>query len=387
MAEYGELSRLLDFMEKTIDLDHIGEIERLQYNAIKYRDIERLPLTVRTQHDGYTSVPYQQAFNDPEKMLFNELLCSAMHSSYNSVRLKDDGPLTVRSNHGAGIVASLFGCGTCVEIGRKPRVVPISVDEAKKRFEKGVPKLDQALGERVIDTYAHYHQRLKPYPKCRQGIHITQPDLKGPYDTLHLILGNEAFILPFHDPEAAKRMVDIIAETCIAFRRFIDPYLTDNIDGDAVFVDGLCAGGKILIKADAGAANLSPECYQLYEGEPDRKIMRAFADAGGGAFHYSGGPKEWHHGKMINELVRCIHFGNPELHDFSAEYAYFKEKGLAIVGWGYDRDYQFIKRTVLDAEIPVKTGVTLMCEAKSIKQGAEILKRHNEFFAAKQTAR
>ena len=106
---------------------------------------------------------------------------------------------------------------------------------------KGVPDLDQALGKKVKETYQYYHERLKPYPKCHQAIHITQPDLQGPYDILHLILGNEAFILPFDSPALTKYVIDVITETYIAFRRFIDPYLTDRVSMGTRYWSTACA--------------------------------------------------------------------------------------------------------------------------------------------------
>jgi len=380
MGRYGHLDRLLDFMEENIDLNHIAQIEQLQYDAIKYRKVDRIPLTILTEHDGFEQAPYEESFYDPEKMLYNELLRSTVHSCYNSVRLKDDGPLMIRSNHGAGIIASLFGCKTHVAAGRMPCVQQISVEEARKRFLKGVPDLYQALAKQVVDTCSYYRGRLKQYPKCSKAIRITQPDLQGPYDTLHFILGNEAFILPFNEPDTAKQMVDIIAQTYVALRRYIAPCLTDEINKDAVFVNGVCAAGKVLIKADAGVANLSPEYYQIYEGEPDRSIMEAFQDEGGGSISYYGGPKNWYNNRIYNEHLGCLHFGNPEMHDLKTEYSFFKARKVAIVGWGYNQDYQFIKKALLtgDSGAPVKTGMTFICEAIDIEHGKEILARYKD---------
>lgn len=382
----SELNKLLDFMEENIDLDHLREIEELHYDTIKYRDVERLPLTIHTVCDGYRQIPLDIAYRDPEKMLYNEILWSTSHSSYNSVRMKDDGPLMVRSNHGIGIIASLFGCKLLFSENQLPWVEHISVEKAKKIFAKGVPDFNQALGKRVIETYQYYRDRLAPYPKCSQAIRITQPDMPGPYDIFHLIVGNEAFILPYDHPELAKYMIGVITATFIAFRKYIEPYLTDSIHGDAVFVKGFCTGGKVLIKADIGTANLSPEMYQLYEGEPDKQIMKAFEEEGGGSLHYCGGSKNWHHTKIFNHNLRCINFGNPEMHELQAEYTYLKEKKIAIVGWGRNQSYQHIRENVEtgDSGAPIRTGLTLMCEAADIKQGKEVLNRHKEICAMRK---
>ena len=380
MGHLSELDRLLDFMEEHIDLSHLREIEDLQYDAILYRDVTRLPLSVRIPHDGYEQAPLTFAYHDPEKMLYNEILWSSIHSAYNSVRTRDDGPLMVRSNHGIGVIPSLFGCKPVIFNNEMPWVEPMSVDRAKKIFAKGVPDPDQSLGRKVRETYQYFHERLKAYPKCYQAIHITQPDLQGPYDILHHIIGNEAFILPFDSPALTKYIIDVITDTYIAFRRFIDPYLTDGVHGDAVLAHGLCVGGKVLIKADTGAANLSPEIYQRYEGEPDTVIMKEFEHSGGGSLHYCGGAKSWHNSKMMNPYLRCINYGNPELHDLAGAYAFLKQKKVAIVGWGNNEGYARIKKDIEtgDAGSPIMTGVTLMCEAGSVMEAREIILRHRD---------
>lgn len=315
MKKNGELTRLLDFMEENIDLDHISKIEQLQYDTINYKEVGRLPLTIRTTPDGFEQIPLEVAYENPEKMLYNEILCSTMHSSYNSVRIKDDAPLMIRSNHGIGIIASMFGCKSSIFNHQMPWVDHISLDEAKKVFSKGIPDVKNALGKKVIETYQYYHERLKAFPKCYKAIRITQPDMQGPYDILHLIIGTEAFLLPYDNAKLAKEMVEIIAKTYVAFRKEVDPLLTDGIH-DAVFVHGFCCGGKVLIKADTATANLSPEMYKVYEGIPDSYIYAAFEGHGGGSLHYCGKSKPWHKEAVFDKNLRCVNYGNPEMHKY-----------------------------------------------------------------------
>jgi hypothetical protein len=190
-----EVEKLLDYFEDHVDLEHIRKIERLNYDALHFREIPYLPLTVRTGLEGFDPFPLEDAFDDPEKMLFNELLTSTVHSSYNSVRTKDHCALQIRGNHGIGIIASLFGCQSSIFNNEMPWVSPISFKEAKRTFAGGVPDLNRGLGKKVIATYHYYHDRLKSYPKTYQALRITQPDLQGPYDIFHLVVGNDCFWL------------------------------------------------------------------------------------------------------------------------------------------------------------------------------------------------
>ena len=380
MKKYDELTRLLDFMEENIDLEHIRKIEQLQYDTINYKRVERLPLTICTAYDRFDKVPCDTAFDNPEKMLFNEILCSTVHSSYNSVCTKDDSPLMIRSNHGNGIIASMFGCKLSMLKNQMPCVESICLSEAKKSFAKGAPDIKSGLGRKVIETYIYYHERLKSYPKCYRAIRITQPDLQGPFNILHLILGDEALLLIYSNPPLVKYMIDVIAHTYVNFRKELDLLLTDKIN-DAVFVHGFCCGGRVLIKADKAVGSLPPEMYKRYEAEPDSYIFDSFSVQGGGSLHYCGNTTSKNKEDILDKNLRCINYGNPELHNLNEEYVHCKNNKIAIVGWGLNQKYSEVKKDieVSDDGNPIKTGLTLMCKADNIEHGREILKNHRGY--------
>jgi hypothetical protein len=361
-------------METNIDLDHIERIEQLQYDAINFKPIPYLPLTIRTTPDGFDQVPMSEAYHNPELMLYNEILWSTMHSTYNSVRLKDDGPLMVRSNHGVGIIATMFGCESQIFGDQMPWVTHIDTDAAKKAFTNGVPDLAGGLGGEVCEFYDYFRRRLDAYPKCAKAIRLQQPDLQGPYDIMHLIIGNEAFLLPYDDPEFTREMLDIITQTYIAYRRRLDPLLYDSIH-DAVFVHGFCVGGKVFIKADTATANLSDEAFGELEADYDRIILEAFADEGGGGLHTCGVFRTGCAEKLKTPLLSCLNLGNPERNDFNEAYEFWSGQKTALIGWGFNMFYDDYHVNALGN---VKTGVTLMAKAHDIESGKEILKRHRE---------
>lgn len=379
MKKVDKLTRLLDYMEENIDLNHVKNIEQLQYDSINFKEIDRLPLTIRTKPEGFKQLPLDESYYNPEKMLFNELLCSTVHSSYNSVRIKDDCPLMIRPNYGVGIIASMFGCKSLIFNNQMPWVEPINIEAAKKTFSKGIPDIKSALGKRVIDTYQYYHDRLKSYPKCYKAIHITQPDLQGPFDILHLIIGEEAFFLPYDEPEILKDMLRVISQTYVAFRKEVDPLLTDRLN-DSVFAHGFCCGGKVLIKADTPTALLSPEMFSRYEVVYDKYILDSFESLGGGSYHYCGAPKPWHNKLICKKNLRCINYGNPEMHELEKTYSWAKKNRIAIVGWENPNGYDDLRNTIKYADRggPVKTGLTIMCISENTKNGIEIIKRHRE---------
>lgn len=379
MKKLAELTQLLDYMEENIDLDHIREIEQLHYDTINYKPIARLPLTICANPEGFDAMPKEEAYDNPEKMLYNEILWSSVHSSYNSVRIKDDGPLMIRADFGKGIIASMFGCKPFIDAEKNQAVMPITKEEAKRTFAKGTPDVKNALGRKVIETYQYYHERLKAYPKCYDAIRITQPDMQEPFDILRLIVGKHITSLLYDDPELTADMISTIARVYVQFRKEIDPLLTDRFH-NAIFVQGLCCGGKVLIKSNCAPEDLSGELYARYVEQPDSYILNVFKNQGGGSLQYCGEPKPWHKTLICDGNLRCINYENPEKHALVDHYAYLKDKGVAIVGWGQGFGYDKMRETIISADAgqPIKTGLTLMCRAENWQQGTEILEQHKK---------
>jgi len=374
-----EVDKLLAYFEENVDLEHIEKIEQLNYDALNYKDILFLPLTIRTTPEGFDRFPLEDAFDNPEKMLNNELLSSTFHSSYNSVRTKDHCALQIRSNHGIGIIASLFGCESSIFNNEMPWVSHITLEEAKKAFKRGIPEFNKGLGKKVTETYQYYHERLKEYPKTYQAIRITQPDMQGPYDIFHLVVGNDCFLYHYDHPEFCKEALEVITETYIRFREFVDPLLTDSYNNDSVFVHGFLCGGKVLLKNDTAAINLSQEMYHNYETIWDARIFEHFAGYGGGSLHYCGLERDWHYGEMIDKNLRSINFGNSEMHSLEKAYNFWKQNKVAIVGWGVNQDPGNLEEVY---KFNIQTGMQLMTIVDDVEQGKDILKLHEERMAS-----
>ncbi len=380
MKKFDELNRLLDYMETNIDLAHIRRAEELQYAAMKFHPVPYLPLTMRITPDGYQQIPLEDAFDVPEYMLYNELLWSTMHSSYNSVRTQDDCPLMIRANHGIGIIASMFGCKSSIFNNTMPWVDHLDWDTAVQNITRGVPALDAGLAGQVVDTYHYYIERLKDYPNCAKAIHLTQPDLQGPFDILHLIVGGEAFYNLYDEPELTRELLDIISQTYIDFRKHLSPLLSATTpQGDACYVHGFTVGGQVLLKCDTATANLSAQMCQAYEIDFCQKILDAFAGDGGGSIHACGEMRDDVMQQLLTTSLHSFNFGTPEKHDVRKVYSMLQQKNVSIVGWGFNRFYDEYHATgALDG---IQTGVSLMAKARSVEEAKLFLAQHRNVFS------
>jgi hypothetical protein len=373
MGKVEQLDRLLDVLEEKIDLSHAAAIEKLHIDALHYHELPYLPLTIIFPvMDGLTLFPYVEAFDDPAKMLYNELLTGVYGTSvYNSVMLKDHLPLHVRSNHGIGILASLFGATCKIVNNNMPWVDHMGKEEVKKAISRGIPEFDTALGRKVMQTHDYYSEKLKSYPKCSRAIRITQPDLQGPFDIAHLLLGNDIFYDVYDSPQMLHELLDIITETYIGFRRHIEPRLTDHAGSGAVYLHGSIYGGKVLLKDDTALINISGPMYDEFSGSYNERILAAF---GGGSNHYCGPLREWHFESIYNPWLRGINYGNPEMHNFKETYEYWARYKVPIVQWSYNQPFDKLKEVY---ELNIKTGVTLMTQAEDYCQAKRILEHHS----------
>jgi len=377
MKKRAELTCLLDFMEENIDLDHISKIEQLHYDSITYKEIDRLPLTVYAKPDKFERWAAADAYEDAEKMLFNEILWNTASSAYSSVRIKDDGPLMISADYGNGIIASTFGCKVVWNHNQMICTEPLGLDEIKKVISKGIPDIKLALGKRIIELYQYYHDRLKSYPKCYKALHITQPELLSPYEIFKRILGSDAQLCIEKYPELTKDIIKVIAHACVQLIRELEPILTNRIN-DAVFVHGCCCGGGILVKQDLNSSMLSQQAFVDYQVKPSLFMLHAFKKQGGGSLWITGQTNDEGLGITVNDQVKSIILQEFDETFIIENYLRMKRRETAIVGWGNGQAYETIRRAIKSGNngCPILSGMSLMCAADDWEQGTEIVKNH-----------
>ena len=384
--KYKNLDELLLFIEENIDLEHQKEVEKLHVKVNKFEPVPFLPLSILPgggdffQYDEASNLyPYQETFHDPEKMMYNELVKTVFTGSiYNSIQIKDYFPLQIRSNHGIGIIASMFGMETKILNNMLPFVIPNQEkDELKKIVKRGIPDFKADLGQRVYNSHQFYHEKLKKYPKCARGIKITHPDMQGPFDIAHQIIGSDIFLMLYDKRDLIHELLELITQTYIQYRKFIEDnyHLNDKADEDMIYIHGDICYGKVVIKDDTPQVSLSPMMYEEFSWQYNRKIFDEFK----GTYHCCGRIND-HIYELLdqNKNVKGINYGNPENHDIKDIYNKNKGKKRAIYTWGWNQDYSFLKELLKNEEI--STGITLACKVKDIEDGKRIIGEYlNEY--------
>ena len=109
---YARLAALLRQLADTLDPAHEREIANRHQAALTYEPVERLPLVVSyplPRDSPWPAYPHHEIFDDPEKILFNELVSTWDTSIVHRPLVGDDLPATIRANFGTVLVASAFG--------------------------------------------------------------------------------------------------------------------------------------------------------------------------------------------------------------------------------------------------------------------------------------
>jgi hypothetical protein len=277
---------------------HAQAAERLQEAVWAYQPVDRIPVVLHGyEPPDWPTYPYHEIFDDPQKMLWNELL-----QTHLGVSLRDDRVMNVRANFGPAVIPSLFGatvrgdCATTWVDGCH------SSQAIREIVDRGVPDLTAGLGSRVFETEAMFGDYLReaglaPY------VHLFQADSQSPLDCAALLWGNEIYTAMFDEPDLVHALLGLIAETTIAFVRRQKEVLGEATDWMYHWWYRVPAGVRVV---DDTTITLSPTMYAEF-AQPYNE--RVFAPFGGGYMHYCGHGLQSQHLRVATKGLRGIEMG------------------------------------------------------------------------------
>ena len=332
------LEVVLGWIEDGLDLDHLASVEDRHISALRWEAVDRPPVTFSAPvPEPFSAYSYHESFRDPTKMLVNELVgpyaaVGPGPSIVNSVLLKDDFPLQIRAFYGVGLVASLFGAVSEVQGNNFPWVRPIGPDALKHLVAHGVPEFNGGLFQRMLDTVAYYKEELAAYPKCQKAMHITQPDLQGPFDIAAQLCGGEIFTAFYDRPDFLRELLELMAETYVQVCRKASAASTESLRDDFIYLHFTICRGKCLLKDDSSTI-LSPRVYTEFIRPVNEKVLRA---VGGGGIHWCGSGDHWRREFLDTEGLLGLDLGNPSMIDLPAWEQGLRERKIPVgnMSWG-----------------------------------------------------
>jgi hypothetical protein len=361
------LKSLLDHLASLLDPNRQREIENLYTRALTWESVARLPLVLTFPLPSdfpFQLYPHGETFDDPEKMLYNELVHAFGASIACRDRIADDLPWTIRANFGTVVMATMFG-GRVERRGNDPPWVrPFETLETFRAILDLDP-LDFRRGwcPRVEERYQFYRDVLAVYPPLQQSMRIVLPDLQGPLDTLELLRGSAVYPEFYTAPELLARTMERLATAQVGFARRLAKYTTDGPAGFA-HQHGVMIRGGILIRADS-AILISPELYRDQVAPHDEFVLR---EMGGGGVHACGRMQQVAPEFLRLPSLQCIDLGQPERNDIDRLYAMARERRIALIRLRVEES-QLVSGEVM-RRFP--TGATLVHEAESLDQAQRI---------------
>lgn len=382
--ESNLLTRLLEELERKVSPNQQDAVRQRHLRALNWEPIEKLPLvlsypipqelglmqqpSVDIASDTQVSLnavdyvyPYEETFDNPEKMLIDQLLIG-FGSIYYNYKALDDLPYTIRANFGTVIVASLFGAKIRFSKGVPPW--PTGHGDVQKYLEIDHLDLNRGICKKVIDRYRFYKEVLSEYPSVKHSVSLVMPDLQGPIDIAEQIVGSDVYLWMMKKPKVVYDLLSKISEAIINCANAIRPYTDEHLPLGYTHQHGVVIKGNILIREDS-AINLSPAMYEQQIIPHNKQIIHAL---GGGGLHFCGNGQHLVPTMLRHSEVQCIDFGQAQLMDLADIYEKASKKRIPILR------ARFSKKELLspDLQRQFPTGMIIVHEAKSYEEAKEI---------------
>jgi hypothetical protein len=363
------LENVLEILCRTADARRQADIDERHRRALAWEPVDRLPVVMSAPPDAsgpFEPFPHREIFGDPEKMLFNELVCAFDTSIARSCEIEADLPLTIRANFGTVLVASVFGADVRQVGDNPPWVLHGERDDVSLEAVAAHDPQDVARGwiVRVEETYAAYLRILDAYPELRKLIRLVLPDLQGPFDNLELIVGSGVFEDLVLNEALVDRALDAVARTQVALARRLAPLLSDGPEGFA-HQHATMIGGTVLLRNDS-VIMMSPEMYRAQVAPHDARVFR---ELGGGGIHSCGRVERHIPAFLAVEGLRCFDFGQSELNDIDRLYVQAAELRVSLVRVAASEE-ELVTGRVLER---FPTGVSLVFRAASRAEAARVM--------------
>lgn len=358
-------------LEQTLDPARQNRIADLYMKTLCWQTLERLPIVTTHNLPGdfpFKPYPLSEAWDNPEKMLYNELVHAFDSSIACRSLLDDDLPCTIRANFGTVVIASIFTTEIEQLNNNPPWIRPFESSDTFERILDCDP-CDFSKGRcpKVVETYKFFRDILADFPNLQKCIKVVLLDLQGPFDTAEQLRGSSIYEDFYRAPETLYAVMHHLAEAQIGFAQHLQPYLSDGPEGYSHQHNAMICG-NILIRNDC-AINISPRMYREQVAPHDAAVLEIL---GGGGIHCCGKCEHLVDEFLSLPAVRCIDFGQSDMNDINAIYDKARQYKVSLIRIRVS-EQELLTGQVLD-EFP--TGVTLLHDAGSLDKARCIMQAY-----------
>ena len=302
--------------------------ERFKSLFARYRMLRETPLECRPMIIIRTPQPptdMEQQLADPLAMLETQLESLAPH-----LEMEDDHVPSVRINFGTAQIAAAFGCEMYVPKDSLPAAGSHILAKAKDVRNLAKPRIDAGWYGKLAEWNRIWLEKLP------EGIAIQHPDIQSPFNSAHLIRGNDIFTDLYDFPEEVDALLKLVTDFMIDVVRLHQ-------------------------------SMISPEDYTAHVLKHDIRFLKAI---GGGRIHYCGKSRE-----VIDEFGKI-----PMLSGLDADmqlHNYFElcetlPPSIVLAPTGAPSK-ETINR-LLSGDWPRKRNIIIAAEAPDVESGKKLLK-------------
>ncbi len=340
-----------------ISPDDLNRLEKLKE---EYHLLYDSPQTCRPKIiinvESKDNIPWEQQLSDPMAMLKNQL-----DDIHNHLQVGDDFLPAVRVNFGTGIIASAFGCELVIPENNLPAVSTHALKSLDQVWQLQKPSLDCEMYQQIERWIGIWLENLP------EGVAIQHPDIQGPFNSSHLIRGNDILTDFYDDPDAVCRLLDVVTDHTIEvlahFNRLIKKQHDWFHDWGGAYWRG---NGRI---SNCSVDMISPDFYRRYVLPRDIRFMQSI---GRGRMHYCGGSSKVIESFISNPWITGLDI-DAGLHDMWQMSAMCPEN-VVLVLQEYGKSFPKIDR-LLAGDWPAKRNIILYTSAQDVEQGRELLAR------------
>lgn len=298
---------------------------------------------------------WEEMLADPLVMLESQLKTVARH-----LAVEDDYVPAVRVNFGTAQVAAAFGCGIVIPENNPPAACSHPLQRLEDIHTLEMPSLDAALFPKLRAWTEIWLEHLP------EGVRFQQPDIQSPFNTAHLVRGNEILTDFFDDPDALDVLLTKVADYMID----LVPVLNRQIGNTT----GWFADWGMLWKGAGRLSNCTSDLIgpDLYERHVLPQDLRVLESMGGGRMHCCGGATE-----VIRTFAsRCRITGldfDSGIHD-PYEICRVAAPELAVLLENYGHPFPLTDR-LLAGDWPEKRNIAVVTQAPGIPEARELVKK------------
>ncbi len=316
----------IDLSSLHLDLDRIALAKERQCRFWRgeKNDIPPLLLTgcplTPEQEKAFPNANYEEQWNDPRRMLCNELRGAAA-----TANARSDAVPSVRANYGTAITLAAFGLEQTVYPDKMPWLLRhLSLEEASRFTEDDIaPKgsLDRAL-----DTVREFKDAL------RDVVPIYVYDTQGPLGLVHGMLGEELFYAMADEPEGVHRLCGLCTELAIRATRW-HKEITGEGEREFHHSNALVSDTVGIRVCDDVSCVIGGEMSAEFSMPYAARLARTF---GGAFYHYCGKNEALTANALALPELRALNFGPIHGHEFDhdsdAEFERFAAAGGRYYG-------------------------------------------------------